>query len=537
MAASSSSGSIGYGGPGRFGALSAGQYFEVRRDGPGFSTRGEASVFIGHSLPGGSANRPDGAWLRWHWDGRELTVEGDRYGLIPAYYALDAHGFALSTSIHRLLEEGVSAEPDEEALAVFLRCGVFLGEDTPFRAIRALPPGGHYVWRGEAVPPVATLPLATALTGMSRDAALERFADLMRDAIARRSEAVGDCAVALSGGMDSRHILLELCRLGRRPRFTVTARAYRGMPSRDVDIARSISESLGIPHRIIDQDEDWLALELRRNVRTHYCTLEHDWSIPIAEQLGPDAGVVHDGIGGDVFTDCRSITTEWRLAAFRDGRFDELAAEFLGHKAAPRHFLAPEFRERCSWERAVARASREFARFAAAPNPPAAFWFWNRTRRVVALAPFGVWQRAFHVLAPYLDEQVFDFMASLPAEMVGDYGFHADSLAREFPAFAQVGYFSEANPAPPVGWPGYRQMAAQALRHLLRQPRGRLLSRGYVLPRLGWALVDARYCRESAWLPSLAVYLSQLEAGRHADENRRRTSSTKRRSTSQITDA
>lgn len=492
------------------GALNRAQFLAVRRTPDGFVTRGEATAFIGHSLPATTADRPDGAWVRWSWDGGALTVSNDRCGLVPVYYVLGPDSFALSTSIPRLLEEGASAELDEDALSVFLRSGVFLGEDTPFRAIRALPPGTRYVWRGGASPPCGQMPLGKAATGIGRPEAIAQFTELMQRAVARRADLYDSFAVALSGGMDSRHILLELDRLGRKPRFTFTARAYRGMPSRDVDIAARVSAAVGVPHIVIDHPDDWLALETRRNAETGFCTLEHDWSIPVADRFREDLAAAFDGIGGDVYTDCRSITTDWRLAAFRDGRFRDLAEEFLGDTAAPRQYLAPGLRGQLGWERAVARAAAEFERFAAAPNPPAAFWFWNRTRRTVALAPFGIWQRAFPVLAPYLDEQVFDFMQSLPADLVRDYAFHGDTIRAAFPQVAGIPFFSEANPAPPAGWAGYRQMAGQALGYTLRRAGPDVLSRGYVLSRLGRALVDRAYCRDATWLPPLVVYLSQL---------------------------
>ena len=38
---------------------------------------------------------------------------------------------------------------DHDALTVFARLGFFLNEDTPFRGISAMPPGGRLEWRAE----------------------------------------------------------------------------------------------------------------------------------------------------------------------------------------------------------------------------------------------------------------------------------------------------------------------------------------------------------------------------------------------------
>jgi hypothetical protein len=494
-----------------FGSLNGSQYFAVRRDGDRFVTRGLPDVFVGHQIPPPGGGRPDGAYVEWHWDGSRLTVRNDPYGLLPAYYCLSDGGFAISTSIKRLIEEGAPAELDEDALAVFLRLGTFLGDDTPFRAIRALPPGTHYAWAGQQHAPQGRVLLGVAATGLTRDAACRRYGELFRRSVQRRAVSTGSEAVALSGGMDSRHILLELCRAGRKPRFAVTARVFRGGPSHDVDLARAVCQQAGVEHVVVDQSDDWLDREQRKNEATNFSTFEHAWGLPVAGYLTGRAEVVFDGLGGDVFTDCRGITTPSRLEAFRSGRFTELADDFLGPPSGRLSYLRPELRLRLSRERAVARFAAECARFAAAPNPPAAFWFWNRTRRAVGLLPYGVWQRSVQVLTPYLDEDLFDFMIGLPAELVGDYRFHAETIRREYPQHAHIPFYSLASAPPGRAWEGLRRIARTTLVSVLTRGSSINLSRGYAVSRLARALVDRDYCRSIGWLPLTLVYLMQLE--------------------------
>ena len=44
------------------------------------------------------------------------------------------------------------------AIAVYIKLGGFLGNDTPFRAIRALPPGGRLVAEGAELADSGTAP-------------------------------------------------------------------------------------------------------------------------------------------------------------------------------------------------------------------------------------------------------------------------------------------------------------------------------------------------------------------------------------------
>lgn len=495
----------------QFGSLNESQFFAVLRDGDGFSTRGQPRAFIGHRLAAPAGAQPDGAFLEWRWDGARLIVENDRYGLVPAYYALTPRGFSISTSVVRLLDDGVPATLDEDALAVFLRMGTFLGADTAFAAIRALPPGTRYAWHDGAGAPEGRITLGQSEQGLDRDEACRRYGALFRRAVERRSVPSGREAVALSGGMDSRHVLLELCRIGRKPVLAVTARPFRGQPSRDVELAQAVCSAAGVRHRVVERSANWLADESRKNLDTDFCALEHGWGYAVMAGLRGEASAVFDGLAGDVFTDCRGITTPQRLAAFRDGRFTDLAEDFLGPARSRLAYLPVELRQRLSRERAVARFVAECARFAGAPNPPAAFWFWNRTRRTVSLLPYGIWQRAMHVVAPFLDHELFDFMIGLPVGLVADHGLHAETLRREFPEYAAIPTYSAPEPPPDSGWPGFRTGARQALGLALRRHRTSFLARGHVLTRLARALIDTDYCRSVRWLPPSLLYALQIE--------------------------
>ncbi len=80
----------------------------------------------------------DQVFARWHWKGEQLVIENDRWGIQPIFWAASANAVHVSTSLDALLDAGVPAALDDAALAVFLRIGYFVGNDTPFRSIRAL---------------------------------------------------------------------------------------------------------------------------------------------------------------------------------------------------------------------------------------------------------------------------------------------------------------------------------------------------------------------------------------------------------------
>src|SRR5262249_23505536 len=83
-----------------------------------------------------------------------------------------------------------------------------------------------------------------------------------------------------------------------------------------------------------------------------------------------------------------------------EGRLAELADDLVS-VASDRVIesaLRPERASKFDREIAFARFAAEFRKHADAPNPIGSFHFWNRTRRLVALCPYGMLREAPEVL-------------------------------------------------------------------------------------------------------------------------------------------
>jgi asparagine synthase (glutamine-hydrolysing) len=483
---------------------------------------GPARFFRGHVIGDAKDGPPDGIFAEWSWDGRRLTVRSDRYGASPLFYAQDGHGLSVSPSLLKLVEAGAPTGFDEAALAVFLRLGFFLGDDTPFRSIRTVPPNGTLVWNEGAVSISGGYRFVPPQR-LSRDAAIDGYIDIFRQAMRRRPPAGDDVVVPLSGGRDSRHILFELCESGRRPRYTVTIPRYPPRSSEDERIAPLIARELGVPHVLLAQTEPRFTAELRKNWDTHLCADEHAWYVRMVDELTGKAGTLYDGLGGALSVPNRFLSREG-LALFEAGRMRELATLLLQSLSrSGEQFLigvlrAP-FRAALSFERAVDRFAEELERHRAAPDPIKSFNFWNRIRRELALVPYGMMRGVPTVYSPYLDHDLFDFLSSLPPEVMSptlsasDKSFHSEAVLRGYPRWAHIPFEDKGAPKrDPRALDA--QFGADAARYLL--PRAgfgaRLLNARYVMPRLLYGLARRPYREATSWLPTMALYLSQLDA-------------------------
>ena len=494
-------------------------FFHIRKRGHQFETRGTPRTVLTHEPVDNGVCR--GPFVQWEWDGRRLQIRTDRYGIYPLYYWLHDDGIGVSPSIPRLLEDGASTALDETGLAVFLRLGFFIGEHTPFLAIRAVPPGATVEWKDGTLD-VSTQGPALTCASISTEEARDRYAALFKRAIQRRVTAQGDCAVPLSGGRDSRHIALELCAVGCPPKAALTFRHLR--PSRDEDtlVAAQLCGALGISHILLDQSPSRLQAELRNNIKTNFCADEHAQYLALADYVAGRYDCLYDGIGGDVLSN-GLFSNATRLALFADGRFKDLAEDLFqafpiasrfSHETLLRELLPPHQYRRFSRESDIASLSEELSRHAHAPNPVASFFFRNRTRREVALAPFSILGEEVKVLCPYLDHDVYDHLMSLPGHMFLGRSFHTDTIRHTYPAYAHIPFDNEVKAPTPKADGYYRRFGREMTWYSLTHGSSRLVRFSYLLPRLLKAALSAEYGEtlfSYRHFGPHALYLLQLE--------------------------
>jgi hypothetical protein len=383
------------------------------------STEGESDVLLGHRIDDG-ADPTGGNWVEWHWDGRELTVTNDIHGAFPAYYAASDDGIVISDSIDILLASGVERVLDDDALAAFLAVGHYIGTDTAFRSIKALPPACHLSWRLGVLSVKSSRPLFR-LAEMTRAQAVEGVTELMRQAVTRRIPTDGAAFVMpLSGGRDSRHILLELKRQGHSPRLCVTTEHYPYDWGGDVPFGAQLADSVGIRHAALTPGPPVRA-ELRKNRLTSYGSHMHAWFLPVVDALAGSTGHTYEGLAGGTYLNRRYVTRRVRdLTGAR--RWDELAV-WMGKKedgqARYLPLLEPGARLRLSVERAAARIRRELELHLDADVPFMSYHFWNRTMRELTLTPNAMLSKVPFVYTPYMDSDLLAFGMSIPTLDVG----------------------------------------------------------------------------------------------------------------------
>jgi asparagine synthase (glutamine-hydrolysing) len=454
-------------------------------------------------------------YVRWHWDGQRLEIDTDSFGFIPAYVYTRGREAAVSTSVERLIGAGARLRIDRAALAVFLRLGFFVGEDTPFVEIRALPPDAHVVWQDGRLS-TSGAPYVVPAARIARHDAINRAIELTAMAVERRRGSL-DVAIPLSGGRDSRHILLALAASGHAPSFAVTVPRCPPTAAEDERIAALVAMHLHVPHVVVSQSREPAAAEARKNIATNYCADEHAWFFPMIDYVNEHAGGTFEGIGGSLWTTGWLPDRESR-EAWRQGRFEEVARRILDrYSTTGEAFLAKLLDGDRTSAAAEERLALEVARHAQAADPGKSFHFWNRLRRELALIPFGELRRSGEVYTPLVDRDVVDFLLSLQPEVVSprlsraDKSFHTEAIRRAFPHAAGIPFESEDAPHTDARAHD-RALTTGVARYLLtRGTPPALMRRTYIWPRAAYTLINPRYAEGSRWLATASLYLSQIE--------------------------
>jgi len=252
-------------------------FIHLRHEDGATAVRGCSRFFRGHRIARRPGERDDGIFAEWTWEGDRLDVQVDRYGASPLFYWSDATQICVSPSLLAVLQCGAPSAFDLDGLAAFLRLGYFLGDDTPFAAIRVVPPGTVMTWQRGRLAGRSGRP-AVGTVSIDRDEAIDGFVALCRQSIRRRLPSGDDVVMPLSSGRDSRHILYELHAAGVRP-LCVTMPRYAPRPGEDQRIAPLVAAAVGLPHTLLRQNPSRCDAEVRKNWITHLCADEHAWYV------------------------------------------------------------------------------------------------------------------------------------------------------------------------------------------------------------------------------------------------------------------
>jgi asparagine synthase (glutamine-hydrolysing) len=378
----------------------------------------------------------------WIWNNDSLVVESDLHGYLPLYFHHSSKRIIISDSPLTILSRLDRRELDPVALGFFCRAGFLIGDRTLFQGIHRVPAGARMSWKAGDLD-IEISPSEIQAPPKTIKEAVDGWIDRFQVAMKRRLPGEEAFDLPLSGGRDSRMIMLELQRHGHLPRRVLSlGSAQFGKPS-DITLASLLSQRLGVPFvGVQEHDVDWLNAERKRHVACGFEALEHVWLMPLWNEL-LDGGVSwYDGLGAGSLT--RNSTSSPEMTAlFRQGDISAWSEGFFALTAATSPRWLDLILEQVPFTIADTGAvlsdlKVELEHHLDAPNPITSFTFENWGRRSIALNPLGICRSRRTIELPFMDRDLVSWARSIPVEMMHKNDIQTEACHRLYPDFSDI---------------------------------------------------------------------------------------------------
>ncbi|MBC24428.1 MAG: hypothetical protein CMJ32_11005 [Phycisphaerae bacterium] len=336
------------------------------------------------------------------------------------YWAASGDELWVADSPLQLIALGCDGTLDMEALSVFLRIGFFLGDRTPFLGIRTLLPGSTLRWAdGKVTCEGSELPAISA-SDCSDDELVDSYIDLFRESVSLRLPVGSEPFVPISGGRDSRMILLELLRQHGKGLRACTIVKGGVTSSPDSVIAGRVCAALDVPLVTIEGRQSFHDSMIRKNMITGLNSLEHTWIVPLWDAMATRATEVYDGFGAGVMSRSDLIEPN-SIMLLKQRDWQEWSRVLANACATPSEEelgllefdgdLSPLLSD--SWVDHLAEHVEPLIQM---PNPIAEFSLRHWGGRSIVQSPLAMSRSVDRVHIPLADRQLMALMRGVPVE-------------------------------------------------------------------------------------------------------------------------
>ena len=461
---------------------------QLRSEGYRFSVDNDAEFVLHWTEARGleGLRELNGSFLLAMWDSRTQTVvlANDRYGLRPLYYACKGNCLLFGSEVKALFAgPQLRKEIDLRAVADFFAFELLLGDKTFFSDVRFLPPASVLTFgrQGLALKRYWDLQFCEEPPA-DEEAVLDRAGELLETAVHRCTDGDLTAGVFLSGGLDSRTLIGAAARQQSLPVQTFTMGRET---SYDMRIARQVAKVLGTDHHTLTLSPEAQKEVIERGVwltegMTNCIHMSISNLLPMARS---HVDVVLDGIGAPLLKG-----TYVRFPSSTSGASDDeelvqaLFTSFntgIQSQAMP-DFFADGFSTQLG-ELALESLREEVQRAPVEGFTPKAEYVSvrNRQPRFIAFGPV-ITRSQLESRAPLFDNDLVEFICSVPAKLRYNHGLHRRLLVSHYPELAGIPWdftglpLGVSSPLVSLVPRGLFRARREANKLLVRVSRGRL---------------------------------------------------------------
>lgn len=387
----------------------------------------------------------NGSFVLAIWDSRTQTVTlaNDRYGLRPLYYAQRADCLLFGSEIKALLADlQLSKEVDPRAVTDFFAFEMLLGDKTFFSEIRALLPASVLTFgkHASASKRYWDLTFRKEPTIVNKDAVIDRADELLQTAVRRCTDGALTTGVFLSGGLDSRTLLGAVA---QQQSFPIQTFTMGRESSYDMRIAQRIAQVLGTDHHTLTLSPKAQAEVIKHGVwlTEGMTNCIHMSILNLLSLTRNYVDVVLDGIGAPLL---KGTYIHFPPSLFDTSNDEELAQTLFAsfNTGIQPHAMSNFFTGRFSAqiESLAIESLREEVRRAPVEGFTSKAEYVcvrNRQTRFIAFGPI-ITRSQLESRAPLFDNDLVEFICSVPAEMRYNHKLHRQLLIKHYPKLAAI---------------------------------------------------------------------------------------------------
>ncbi|MBW2991730.1 asparagine synthetase B, partial [Candidatus Woesearchaeota archaeon] len=377
-------------------------------------------------------------------DKDELILVNDRYGFRPVYYYKDEGKLLFASEVKAIIKDkSVKRRIDWDAWADFFSYGWINGDKTFFKDIKTMPPGSvlrfkigkmkiRKYWDYSDVKIDDKNP---------EEYFIQKGADLIDNAIAKRMKEFKKLVCCLSGGYDSRCIAAIIKKHKKRLRTYTTVTNYPTLV--DQLLAKEIARTIKSKHKFVKQPRD---IYKRNYLRWFYLTDglvdEHMWMFPLID-IFDNSLMNFDGIAGDVLLRARfTIENYDEISNKNNEKLAKILNEFtknegMGYRKAVNRVFNKKYGKIINGKM-FKSMEEELGKIKNSKNKIGITFLKNRTRKEVAAAANVLTLTKTESLLPFMDNELLEFSLSIPLELKVENKVYTKMISRINPRVMKI---------------------------------------------------------------------------------------------------
>lgn len=372
---------------------------------------------------------------------KKVIVANDRFGFRGHYYCLHNDGLILAPEIKAILQaDNFNKELDKIGVSQYFAFGEFWDKTTFFKNINLLPPATILTYDGINI----TLEKYWELQYIADYSKTEKeyseeLVHALKVSIERRMKEELKYGITLSGGLDSRSVLLSV---PSEKMKDILACSFGLEDCDEVKIAKEVVKKLGIinhifleirPSTILDYAEEFIWLNDGRS----YVGVAFQY--PTAKILRDRVDLVFDGFAMDLTLGGSYLTKERIRCENEQALIDSLSRRRIFNDDELKNLFLPDYYEKV---KDIPKKSirEEFGKLKSSlPGNKSDEFFMNTHVAWITIGSL-LYRNFLEISHPTLDNDFFDIIVKIPPEWRLNYHIYKKFLKKLSPEISKIPY-------------------------------------------------------------------------------------------------